>query len=215
MLNKWCEKTWMYVLYFTGIIMTAVLIFNWNEWSWIQRVLSTITIIIPLHVLEEWQLPGGFHYQYNTCMGSKYPNKYPMNRLTDMLTNSLAQVLFIGLIIYGANAGIMIAITIFSALEVIAHSFFGYKMYKIFKSRGKKTIYGPGSITAYGGFGVVGVLSFIWLLQNGTTGHDWLVGITILVFMFIGLILIPEQLLKKEDNEYEFSSAKYYEKYIK
>ena len=56
-------------------------------------VIAAISVLIPLHVIEEWVFPGGFHYHYNTVMKSKQLDRYPMSRLTDMLTNFIATIL--------------------------------------------------------------------------------------------------------------------------
>ena len=54
--------------------------------------------------------------------------------------------------------GITIGTIGFCALEVVIHTMFGIQMYQRFHAKGKQTIYGPGSITAYFGFGVFGII---------------------------------------------------------
>ncbi len=205
---------WLYVLYAIGAVMTAVLIINWQIWPVIQKILVLFTIILPLHVLEEWQIPGGFHYQYNIMQKSQYPDRYPMNRLTDMITNFGGELFMIGLAIYGANTGIIIAVAVFSALEVIIHTIFGIKMYNRFKTKGKRTIYGPGSVTAYAGFGTMGLLSLYWLIISGTRPAEWGLAGVILFVMLAGFILIPENLLKNKKTAYPFKSTGYFNKYL-
>ena len=61
--------------------------FKLENWSMDLTVTAAISVLIPLHVVEEWVFPGGFHYHYNTVMKSKQLDRYPMSRLTDMLTN--------------------------------------------------------------------------------------------------------------------------------
>lgn len=215
MLNNWCKKTWLYVLYASGVIMLLFYIFNlyyhWNEDAYI---VGLFPIILPFHVFEEWQFPGGFHYHYNVVMGSKYPNRYPMSRLTDMLTNSIAQVIFIIITFTGVNSSIYFALLCFSIIEVVAHTFFGVRMYKLFKEKGKRTIYAPGSVTAYCGFGVVAIMLIMKLGEINIIGNEVIVGIVYLLLFLVVVILLPEGLLKKEDNEYAYSSAGYYEKYL-
>ena len=52
-----------------------------------------VAFIMAFHVLEEWKFPGGLHWFYNTSVfrpkdESLYdPTRYPMSRLTDMVTN--------------------------------------------------------------------------------------------------------------------------------
>ncbi len=216
MLNTWCKKIWLYVLYFIGLALTILLFKNWTDWIFEMKFVVVNAIILPFHVFEEWQFPAGFHYQYNLIYNnSKYPNRYPMNRLIDMITNFSAELFFLLLLVIGINKGMVLALTIFSFLEVVIHTLFGIKGYYRFKEKGKKTIYGPGSVTAYAGFGISGVIALFWLIKNGVTLGDCGIAAGILFIMLVGMIFIPENLLKKEDNEYAFSSAGYFEKFLR
>ena len=215
MLSTWCKKNWLYVMYSIGVVLTILLIANWTNWTVEMKFVVINAIILSLHVFEEWQFPAGFHYQYNLSYHSKYPDRYPMNRLTDMITNFVGELFIIILLVIGVNKGMILALTIFSLLEVVIHTAFGIKMYHRFKEKGKKSIYGPGSVTAYVGFGVNGLFQLLWLIKNGVTLNDWRIAILVLFVMIVGMILIPENLLKKEDNEYSFPSAGYFEKFLK
>ncbi|EDN8189259.1 HXXEE domain-containing protein [Listeria monocytogenes] len=215
MLEKWCEKYWLYVLYMLGFLMAILLVVNWNNWSSHSILVCTMTIILPLHVLEEWKLPGGFHYQYNTFFSSDIPNGYPMNRLTDMITNFLAEILFIALIPFSSQSGILMGLLIFCVLEVIVHTVFGISMFKKFREKGKKTIYGVGSVTAYLGFGVLSIFLFVSLTNVTISAVDCFVALLLLLFMFGVLIFLPERLLKNKNNKYAFNSTGYFEKFLK
>ena len=215
MLNTWCKKIWLYVMYSIGVVLTILLIANWTNWTVEMKFVVINAIILPLHVFEEWQFPAGFHYQYNLSYHSKYLDRYPMNRLTDMITNFVGELFIIILLVIGVNKGMVLALTIFSLLEVVIHTMFGIKTYHRFKEKGKKSIYGPGSVTAYVGFGVNGLFQLLWLIKNGVTLNDWGIAVVILIIMLAGMILVPENLLKKEDNEYSFPSAGYFEKFLK
>ena len=69
MLIKWCKKTWLYVMYVLGAVLCVVAALNWNQWSFAMKMVAVNAIILPAHVFEEWQFPGGFSYQYNMVMG--------------------------------------------------------------------------------------------------------------------------------------------------
>lgn len=92
MLKKWCTDTWLYVMYAIGAVMALLLLWKWDQWSHTVKLLVSITIIVPLHVAEEWRLPGGFHYIYNLIFRSPSPNVYPMNTLVDMSTNFFGEL---------------------------------------------------------------------------------------------------------------------------
>lgn len=182
-------------------------------------VIAAISVLIPLHVVEEWVFPGGFHYHYNTVMKSKQLDRYPMSRLTDMLTNFIATIFYVILtlvcIVLGyVPLGISIGTFFFCLLEVIIHTAFGTFMYFKFKSKGKSTIYGPGSITAYFGFAILGGILFYEIIGTTITTIDWFITLAVLLFILIGCILIPENCLKKENNDFNFESAGYYEKFL-
>lgn len=216
MLLKWCKKTWLYVMYAIGAVLCVVAALNWNHWSFEMKLLAANAIILPAHVFEEWQFPGGFSYQYNMVMGSDRLDHYPMNRLTDMITNFGGEILFIAMLILGvANTGTTLALTIFCWMEAVLHTAIGVFMWTKFKAKGKRSIYGTGSATSYIGFLPAAIWGTRWLLQQTITGVDIRNAVILLAIMLGGLILIPENLLKRKDNPYVFENAGYYEKFLK
>ena len=92
MLKKWCDIIWIYVMFAIGGVTAVFLVFRWHEWSAAMRLCAVNAVILPFHVLEEWILPGGFHYAYNMnqkVFDEKLLHQYPMSKLTDMITNFL------------------------------------------------------------------------------------------------------------------------------
>lgn len=220
-LNKWCDKAWIKFGIVISFVMMAVILIFWNDWGDDLKVIAAISVLIPLHVVEEWVFPGGFHYQYNTVLyNSDKPNHYPMCRLSDMFTNLIATFLYIGLTIYSVCSGntvvpgMLMGTIAFCALEFCLHTFMGVKMYFKFKSKGKTTIYGAGSFTAYFGFLPLGIIAFLCLQGASITATDWIICIAILAFIAVVCILIPENIIKNKDTKYYFDSAGYYERFI-
>lgn len=214
MLDKLCDKIWLYIMYAVGAVIAVLFLIYWNDWEYGFKLLLSFGILIPLHVLEEWQLPGGFHYQYNAFHKSDVRDCYPMNRLSDMLTNSLAEIMFIGFALFGSNVtGIYLGMSIFSLLEVIVHSALGANMLKELKAKGKRTIYGPGSITAYFAFGPLCVLCFLHALKKGIGWGDLLVALIVLAAICVILIFIPENSLKSKTSKYPYKSAGYFDRF--
>src|SRR5574344_2399336 len=83
---KWfVAQGWLYVMIAIGIFMAVLLIKNWKDWTWLNKLGTLAIIVLVFHVWEEWVIPGGFHYIYN--LGSECPERYPMSQLTDMITN--------------------------------------------------------------------------------------------------------------------------------
>lgn len=77
MLDRWCKRAWIkFSCCITAFVTVAVLLF-WKEWSADVKIIAGITALIPVHVLEEWVFPGGFHFQYNSIFRSDLPDRYP------------------------------------------------------------------------------------------------------------------------------------------
>ena len=143
-----------------------------------------------------------------------------MNRVSDMLTNLMATFLYIALTIVcvingNVSNGIVLGTIVFCALEFFMHTMFGSVMYAKFRGAGKTTIYGPGSITAYFGFTVLGAILLYCLEEKTISSADWMVALGILLFIGFGCILIPENLLKKKDSPYKYDNNGYFERFIK
>lgn len=220
-LDWWSDRAWIKFGCVVSFVMMVAILVNWHEWGTGVKVLAAVAVLIPLHVVEEWVFPGGFHYQYNTALyGSDVPNAYPMCRLSDMITNLMATFLYIGLAIVAlcngghVNPGMLMGTVAFAALEFGMHTYMGVRMYLRFKGAGKTTIYGPGSITAYFGFVPLGAIS-LWCLNGATiTGLDWCICAGILAFIAVVCILIPENIIKRKDTPYCFASAGYFERFM-
>ncbi len=122
-----------YVMAAIGIVLGVLIWKNRKTWSALNILCTLAIIVLILHVIEEWVLPGGLHYSYNINHGSEYLSRYPMNRLTDMITNFGAVVIgCIVLKVWGFRKPAGIAIMLFSAFEVIMHISIGIQDMKIF-----------------------------------------------------------------------------------
>lgn len=137
---------WLYVIAAIGggIIMYLVLCYENLELYVILSALTTLVLI--LHVLEEWHIPGGFHYMYNKVMrDSKYPERYPMSQVTDMLTNFIPIIyclvmLMIGMPYWAALTGAWLSIA-----EVFIHIGAGNQTRKALKEKESQFPYDWGS----------------------------------------------------------------------
>lgn len=56
---------WLYVMAAIGIVLAVLIWKNRKTWSPINLLCTLAVIVLILHVLEEWVLPGGLHYSYN------------------------------------------------------------------------------------------------------------------------------------------------------
>ncbi|WP_082620303.1 HXXEE domain-containing protein [Secundilactobacillus collinoides] len=138
-----------------------------------------------------------------------------MNRITDMLTVCIAEIVYLGCLFFAQNTWIVMALCGFCLLEVGMHTFFGVTMYRRFKDRGKKTIYNPGFASAYLGFGVIAIMMIQNVIASGVTGYDWVKTIIMLILMGLIEILLPERLFRNHNTSYGYASAKYFTKFLK
>ena len=218
-LNWWSDRAWIGFSCLLKAVMVITILTKWKSWPDSLKVIGATGALVPIHVLEEWIFPGGFHYQYNILQKSDCLDRYPMCRASDMITNLGVTVFFMVMTYcfaaYGkVPAGFMIATLLFCVFEVVSHTVAGIKMYKRFKIAGKTTIYGPGLITAYDGFLVLAVLACYSLKRMRVTGVDVLIGIALMLLSVVVFIVIPENLLKSKESPYYFESAGYYERFL-
>lgn len=221
-MNWWCDRAWILFGCWISVLMTSLILLFWKDWSTELKAIAAVAALVPIHVVEEWVFPGGFHFQYNTFLyHSDQPDRYPMCRKSDMVTNleaTFGYMIFTLLsVLRGGEVrtGLIMGTIAFCALELIIHTFFGTKAYFRFRGQGKQTIYGPGSITAYFGFGVLGVILCRCMPGRTVGTTDWLICMLVLLFIGVCCILIPENLLKKKDNQYFFKTNGYYDRYLR
>lgn len=217
-LYQWCDQLWLHVLYGIGIMMSCFLIVGWSESSIPSKLMYLLTIMVPLHVFEENTLPGGFFFMNNLGQKSDKPMMYPQNMMTNMITNLGAEIVFITVLIFAdyiPNSAVVVVI-VFGYAECIHHTMDGIRMYKKYAGRGKKTIYGPGTITSFAGLIQLSTYGLVWLTKQSVGVNEVIIGIGIILFVVIGLILIPFQISKRlQSQRFAFRNKGYFEKYEK
>lgn len=213
-MKKWCSTYWLYVTYALGIGVFVALLMNWDTWGLAQKLLAVMGFLLPAHVAEEWQVPGGFHYAYNCLFRSDTPNSYPMNQLADMVTNLSGEIFFVILLFIGANKGMLLAMAALGYIEFFGHTVLLVVMHRRFKPVGKQVRYAPGLVTAYLGFLPIAVYDTWYLVQNGIGSTDIWTGVIVFAIMIGGMIILPEAVFTKKDTPYPFPDARYFEKFI-
>ena len=206
--NDWCKTDWLKCSLIISGFMLVLILINWNNWSLSLKCIAAIAALVPVHATEEWIFPGGFAFQYNLFLNhSEYPHCYPMNRASDMITVLGTTIMYALITLYCAitgtavPSGILLGAALFSALEVSVHTFFGIKAYFKYKDAGKTTIYGTGSMTAYNGFLMLGIIMLRQIISLGISGKDIIWCILILGITNI-LCFIPE--IKFKVSAYQF-----------
>ena len=218
--NSWCETAWLKCGLLISALMILLILVNWNGWSASLKCVAAAAALVPIHATEEWIFPGGFAYQYNLFLNkSDYPNAYPMNRASDMITVLGTTIMFALLTLYfvvsGAPVpcGVLLGATGFSALEVSVHTCFGICAYRKFKSKGKTTIYGTGSMSAYAGFLPLGCIMAWQIAAQGLSAADigWCVAV---LGMISVLVFVPEAKFKDTNSPYAYQNSGYYERFL-
>lgn len=207
---------WLYVMAGIGIYLSVVVWKNRRSWDNINILCTLAVIVLVLHVLEEWVLPGGLHYSYNIDHGSAILSRYPMNRLTDMITNFGGVLLgCIVLKFWGFRKPAGIAVMLFSGFEVVIHIVIGITSLRTFGVYGMNTLYSPGLVTSLFGFLpiTIGLACYLFQKKNRATIKQWILAVAVMFGFCLLLINLPEMLLGDENSPYAFTDRGYYEQY--
>lgn len=215
-INGWLA-VWLYVMGGIAVILGVKIYQNRKKWSRLTILCTLAIIVLVLHVLEEWVLPGGLHYSYNIDHGSAILSRYPMNRLTDMITNFGGVVLgCVVLKIWGFRKPAGVAIMLFSAFEVVIHIVIGFTSLNTFGAYGMNTLYSPGLATSLFGFLPITAglaKELFWSGHTRPTGKQWVMAVAAMFGFCFLLINLPEMVLGDENSPYAFTHRGYYEQY--
>ncbi len=214
-INAWLS-VWLYVMVGIGIILAIKVWKNRKTWDKINILCTLAVIVLVLHVIEEWVFPGGLHYSYNISHGSTDLSRYPMNRLTDMITNFGGVVLgCIVLKFWGFRKPAGIAVMLFSAFEVVIHIVIGINSLNTFGKYGMQILYSPGLVTSLFGFLpiTIGLAIHLFKKENRANVKQWLVAVVAMFGLCFLLINLPEMVLGDKDSPYAFTDRGYYEQF--
>ncbi len=212
-INAWLS-IWLYVISAIGLALLVCMVVLWDRWTPLDIVYILTVVVLVLHVLEEWWLPGGFHYGYNMNMKSDMPDRYPMNRLSDMLTNLIPILAGCVILIIGVPMVVHVALALFAVAEVVVHTVMGEQVKKLLSHNGKSTIYNPGLGTSLLGFlpvAVVYLLLFIFV--SSPTIWQVLIGLGVTIVAAGSCTVGIETLFKNKNTNYPYLSKGYYAKF--
>lgn len=207
-------SVWLYVMLGIGIVLIFEIVKNRKLWTDINILCTAAVVVLIFHVIEEWVLPGGLHYSYNIDHGSDILDCYPMNRLTDMITNFGGVLLgCIVLKFWGFRTPAGIAVMLFSAFETVIHIVIGITSLKTFGEYGMNVIYSPGLITSLFGFLPITIGLAKALIKIKPKLKQWFTAIAVMFCFCFLLINLPEMLLGDKNSSYKFTDRGYYERY--
>lgn len=204
-LKKWLD-VWIYVILLIAVILIGFLIYNWSVWNFQTKIFALATILLPFHVVEEWYVPGGFHTMYNLMQKSEMPDRYPMNRLSDMWTNFIGVIFGCIVLAIGINPIFMIMQLFLCCAEIYGHTSGGIFAYKTFKSKGKKTIYSPGSFTTLIGYIPITVCIIVSFF-TGQAPLWWQIVVGLLGSIVLGAfsLKVVENICKDKNTPYGYT----------
>lgn len=207
---------WLYVIIAISGIIVGLLISNWASWTLQTKLFAIATALLPIHVLEEWRFPGGFHTMYNLMKKSDTVDRYPMNQLSDMWTNFIGIIFGCVVLIVGVTPLFCLMQIFLCSAEIFGHTSGGIFVLKMFKNKGKKTIYNPGLFTTVFGYLPLAVLLIYSLCveQSPTLLEGLLFLPCSIVLGFIALPL-AEKICKSKDTPYPYDWGNgYFDKYL-
>ncbi len=215
-LTKIWLTVWLYVIVLISGIVFGCLICNRSIWSLQTKLFAFATMLLPLHVLEEWHFPGGFHTMYNLMQKSDMIDRYPMNQLSDMWTNFIGIIFGCIVLIIGVNPIFMFMQLFLCLAEVFGHTSGGIFAYKTFKDKGKKTIYTPGSFTTWFGYIpiAIGIIISFFVEQSIAL---WQIPIALICSILLGGFALSgmEKICKNKNTPYAYTWGNgYFEKYL-
>lgn len=208
-------NVWLYVIVFISGVVIGVAVVKRNEWSLQTKIFAYATALLPLHVLEEWRFPGGFHYMYNLMADSEKPDRYPMNQLSDMLTNLIGIAFGVTVLFIGLNSVFSVMQLFLCVAEIFGHAKGGIFSYNKFKKNGKKTIYNPGlCTTVFGYLPVAAAIIISFIVDVSPTWQQWLVGVLCGIVLGALSLKLPEKLTKNKNTSYVYDRGNgYFDKY--
>lgn len=210
------ETGWLYCMLIMGIVLTVQLIVKWKDWDILRKLGAFTVIVLVFHVWEEWVIPGGFHYYYNIASDAVLRDHYPMNELTDMITNFGGTIIWFVLVQTNKYERKMsFAVMLFSFAEVAIHLLGAASSRALLLESGAySSFYTPGMLTALVCWLPLGIAYIVYFVKTRIKKWDVIGGAAILAVLSVLLIVLPENLLKSEDTPYIYDNAGWYEQYI-
>ena len=203
--KKWLS-CWLYVMIAVTGIIIGIAICKWTDWTLQNKLFALATALLPLHVLEEWHFPGGFHTMYNLMAKSDCPDRYPMNQMSDMWTNLIGVIFGCVVLAVGVSPFFCVMQLFLCCAEIFGHFSGGIFLKKTFKDKGKQTIYSPGMLTIICGYILIAIGIIVsFFTEEAPTLFAFL--LAVVCGMILGALSLsaPEKLLKSKDTLYGFT----------
>lgn len=213
-MNSLLTSVLLYSIALAGIFVLRICTMKWRSWDPLTKIFSATVIVTILHIWEENAIPGGFTFLYNYLQtnGAGPLDRYPLNPLTDSITNGGAILIGMGILIFGRiDRRVAVGTCLFSFVEVFAHVVTAFISFQMFQSKGQTFVYSPGMVTAVLGFLPSLIITLVYFYRHEVPSwREWLQG-AIGGVIFLGLLVFcPEALLKDKDSPYSNPNLGFY-----
>ena len=207
-LTKGWLSCWLYVITGMAGVILGLTAANWNTWDIQTRIYALSAVLLPLHVLEEWHFPGGFHTMYNLMDGTspEEADRYPMNQLSDMWTNFIGVVFSCIVLAVGVRPFFLIMELFICVAEIFGHTSGGIFLLKKFRNKGKRTIYSPGFATMLFGYVPIAIAIVVsFFTEKAPTLADVILAIP--CSMALGYLSLPfaEKVCRDRNTPYGYT----------
>lgn len=134
-------RNWYNINGVIGLVTIIAAMLFWDEMSLLQGLAVLNFGVLNLHVFEEFRLPGGFPMFANTMFAMKdspRPDRYPLNRMSALLTNWVtALVLYVPPIIWPDAVWFGLAPILFGGVaQLLMHGIYNNILLKRFYNAG-------------------------------------------------------------------------------
>lgn len=203
-----------------GAIGAMALVFcaaKWRSLSVTRKISSVFVIVLALHMIEEYALPGGFHYVFNVVQGSTNGNAYPLNTLSAMVTNLTAEIVFAVFMFKGVEKPwIELLIAFFGIAQTIIHVVFGVMAFGMFQDAGMAFPYTPGMANSVLLMLPLSIYCIVRLRKSEELDkRQVLLAVLAAAFLIIGLIRVPVMVLGSDPSTaYVFADAGFYQQFL-
>ena len=192
MMNK-IRNHWYQIMLVAFMGMTYYALFFGETLTLLQKLLIASLMALPLHQYEEYAMPGGGPIVINRVFWGeqeRYLN-YPGNWHSIMIVNLSAYVFYVAAYFLPDVIWLGLGTMLFNLFQVLGHC--------VEMNIKGRTWYNPGMATSVLLFLPISVAYIVQIMGTATV-KTWITAVIALVCMLIVSVILPVQLLKREDS---------------
>jgi len=208
---------WVIIAALIGAVALAYCFLEWGEMSRTRRIVGVFTVVLALHMVEEYSIPGGFHYAFNVVQGSADGNAYPLSALSAMVTNLAGMVCFAVLVFARVERPwTLLLIAIFGIGQAVVHTVFGMLALEMFRGAGMAFPYSPGMANSLVLMLPLSIACIVALKRDRSLDAKQVaIAVLATAFLIIGLIRIPIAFLGSDpQTAFRFADAGFYQQFL-